>query len=419
VIRHALILVILLGPWQLSANAQLPRLPPRAGPQGAVDCDRLLGEPDYRPEHVVGPMRFFMPERNACLGNAVNNPYLAVGTITNTTPAAFAEFAAKNPPYAPIEFTSPGGNLLAALRLGEQIRSGGYDTSLGEVCASACAYAMMGGVNRYVAQQSFDADADYDNRNAGASGTKFGIHQFYQSEALDEPQRKAFSAIDKSSDQVIMGVLLEYVLRMGGDVRLVSVASKIPPWQEMRWLTQDEMIAWKVDNTHRLYTDLAFRAFGRTGSYVEVTSAKGPAQSYLRMFCKTKYKEPIFTFITDQLVQSVALTTKVVEISKATQRVKNLLTQLNIRLELGPDKRTGAFQVEDLQGFLQDSGSVRVYAALRPIGLGRQEAERLTRVALQDSGDLPRSEWTFQDSVKFNINGDRKLIGLAMRNCVE
>ena len=42
----------------------------------------------------------------------------------------------------------------------------------------------------------------YDNRFIGVSGTKLGIHQFYRSDALTEPQKKAFSAIDKSTDQM-------------------------------------------------------------------------------------------------------------------------------------------------------------------------------------------------------------------------
>jgi hypothetical protein len=99
-----------------------------------------------------------------------------------------------------------------------------------EICASACAYAIMGGVNRYIAQTEAGADSDYDNRNIGAEGTKLGIHQFYQSTALGEPTRKAFSALDKSSDQMLMAILLEYTLRMGVDVRLVQAASAIPPW---------------------------------------------------------------------------------------------------------------------------------------------------------------------------------------------
>jgi hypothetical protein len=202
--------------------------------RAAVDCDNP--PQDYTADDFKSPMRFFTPEGNVCLGNAVNNPYMAVGMITADTPLAFAEFAKKNPPNAPIEFISPGGNLLGALKLGELIRNGGYDTSLGKVCASACAYAIMGGVKRYVVQSEFDQDSDYDNRNVGATGTKLGIHQFYQSDALNEPQKRAFSAIDKSADQVLMGILLEYALRMGVDTRLVSVASSIPPWQEIRWL---------------------------------------------------------------------------------------------------------------------------------------------------------------------------------------
>jgi hypothetical protein len=126
----------------------------------AFDCEKwanerekLGNELDYKPEQLSAPMRFFSPEWYACLGNAVSNPYLAVGTITNATPAAFAEFAKNNPPNSTIEFTSPGGDLKAALKLGQMIRAGGYNTSLGEVCASACTYSMLGGVKRYVAQQ--------------------------------------------------------------------------------------------------------------------------------------------------------------------------------------------------------------------------------------------------------------------------
>jgi hypothetical protein len=62
---------------------------------------------------------------------------------------------------------------------------------------------------------------------------------------------------------------------------------------------------------------------------------------------------------------------------------------------------------------------VRVYAAVRPNGFIRQNADKLTRVALEDNGNLSRAQSTFQDFVKFKIQGDRKLISLAMRNCVE
>jgi hypothetical protein len=241
---------------------------------------------------ISKPMRFLNPDKQGCYGNAV----------TKDTPAAFAQFAKRHPPDAPIEFVSPGGVLMAGLKLGELIRAGGYDTSLGEVCASACAYAILGGVNRYIAKSDTGADTDFDNRNTGASGDKLGIHQFYQDAALDKPTKKAFAAIDKSADQMTMAILLEYTVRMGADVRLVQAASTVPPWQDLRWLTQEEMTEWKLDNTHRVYTGLTFDSFGRSGSYVEVGSMRGTAQSTLRMFCKNGVKEPVFTFITDQVI---------------------------------------------------------------------------------------------------------------------
>ncbi len=377
----------------------------------AVDCDKV--EPDYRPDDLKAPMRFYYPP-HPCTGNAVSWPYLAVGVITEATPTAFAEFAKKNRPDIPIEFTSPGGNLLAALKLGEMIRNAGFDTSLGEFCASACAYAIMGGVKRYIARTELNTESDYDNRFIGASGTKLGIHQFYRSEALSEPQKKAFSAIDKSTDQMLMGILLEYTLRMGIDTHLVSVASSIPPWQDIRWLTQEEMIGWNVDNTHRRYTDLVFRAFGRSGSYVEVSNVRGPEASYLRMFCQGNVREAaLLAFITDSTSGGLSATA-------ATEHVRDVLKRMNISLEFGSEKRAGAaFQIQDVKGTMQAQGKIRVFAVIRPSALARQEAERLTRVALQDNGELARSDWTFQDVVKFRIQGDHKLIRLAMKNCVD
>jgi hypothetical protein len=387
--------------------------------QAAVNCDNP--PPDYTDDDFKSPMRFFIPEGDICHGNAVNNPYLAVGVITPETPKAFMEFASKNPPYAPIEFTSPGGNLLGALKLGELIRNGGYDTSLGKVCASACAYAIMGGIKRYVVQSEFDADSDYDNRNVGATGTKLGIHQFYQSDALNEPQKRAFSAIDKSADQLLMGILLEYTLRMGVDTRLVSVASSIPPWQEIRWLTPEEMRAWNVDNVHRHYSDLVFRSFGRSGAYVEVSNIRGPDASYLRIFCQNGVQEPLFTFVMDDPFQSPLAGTSVdSQIKIARDQVLNTLSRMVMTFELESGRRPpAAFHVQDMQGVRQSNGKIRIFAALRSIGFVRQEAERLTRVALKDNGDLSRSEWTFQDIVKFRIKGDHKLLRLAMKNCVD
>jgi hypothetical protein len=353
-------------------------------------------------------MRFFRPEQYVCTGNALNLPYLAVGVITEATPGAFAEFVKSNPPSSPIELISPGGNLLAALKLGEMIRNGGYDTSLADFCISACAYAILGGVRRYTVLKESGPDWDYDNMNVGATGTKLGIHQFYQTDALSEPQKKAFSALDMSEQQALMGILLEYTLKMGIDTRLVSFASSIPPGS-VRWLTPDEMLAWKIDNTHRHYSALTFHAYARSGAYVEVSNLSGPDTSYLRIFCKNGMSEPLFAFITDH--QGA--------VAEATGDFRRLLSGMKITFEFGSGKPLETpFQVADLQGLARSTNVVRVFAVVRAMGLQRDQAERLTRVALEDNGNISRAETPNQDFVKFRITGDRRLIGLAMKNCV-
>jgi hypothetical protein len=270
----------------------------------------------------------------------------------------------------------------------------------------------LGGVRRYTVMGDVNGeDHDEDDRNVGAEGTKLGVHQFFQEDALTEPQKKAFSAIDESADQILMGILLEYVLRMGVDTRIVSIASSIRPWEDIRWLTAEETLAWNIDNTHRHYTDLTLRAFQRPGreshlgAYVEVSNVRSGDSSYLRIFCQTPVKDPLFTFITVP--------------GLAPDRVASILSRMNIELGFGSDRRSLPLQVlPDVQGVEQKDG-VRVFALVRAIGFARPDAERLTRVALVDNGGLGRSDWTFQDSVKFRIQGDHRLIGLAMKNCVD
>lgn len=59
-------------------------------------------------------------------------------------------------PRAAVLFESPGGNLMAGLRMGETIRRMGYSTGVapGTRCASACALAWLGGVSRFMSARS-------------------------------------------------------------------------------------------------------------------------------------------------------------------------------------------------------------------------------------------------------------------------
>ena len=385
--------------------------------RGAKDCENLA--PLYTDADLEAPMRFFF-SGTGCSGNAVSDPYLAVGKITSDTPAAFAVFAKNNPPSVPIQFVSPGGNLFGALKLGEMIRAGGYDTSLGEMCASACAYAVLGGNRRYIAIQESGSDGDYNGRIVGATGAKLGVHQFYQNEALTEPEKKAFTAVDRSADQIITGVLLEYTQRMGVDTSLVATAAGTLP-QQMRWVSPVEMVAWNVDNVQRRYSPLLFHSFGPSGAYVEVKSMKGPDTSFLRIFCQKAVKEPLFAFelefVTDQLPPSGAGTNWV---ESAKNQFSVLLGNLTLEGRFQNGKAQNyTFQIQQMFGVLKGNKSVLVRAVLRPAALTRQEAERLVNIALVDNGDLARGYWSIQDVLKFKLSGDQKLIQLAMRNCTD
>jgi hypothetical protein len=98
----------------------------------------------------------------------------AIGTITKETPAEFARFMASDAGKISKDLAlhSPGGDVLAGLELGRAIRHARLNTSIGRsiplegvmrvyrykeaTCASACAYAFLGGIGR-----SYPAGAVY------------------------------------------------------------------------------------------------------------------------------------------------------------------------------------------------------------------------------------------------------------------
>jgi hypothetical protein len=130
-----------------------------------------------------------------------------------------------------VRFNSPGGSLAGGIRLGELIRSMKLDTEVGSTepdayghwkrapgyCASACAFAFLGGLTRHV------------------SGGELGVHQFYDEISVRDPSAKVFTSLDMSQHQFISALLIDYVCRMGVDPRFVSIAASVPP-MEMRFL---------------------------------------------------------------------------------------------------------------------------------------------------------------------------------------
>ena len=180
-------------------------------------------------------------------GNYVGAEWVAAeGAIVDDTPADLESFLrsfghAENPGGWSVRFHSPGGSLESGIRLGELIRHLKLNTEIGRTepdecghwkrapgyCASACAFAFIGGLWRE------------------ASGGELGLHQFYDQISLRNPTAKLFTSLDISDHQIVSATLIDYAFRMGVDPRFVSIAASTPPL-EMRFLDEEEVTELKV-----------------------------------------------------------------------------------------------------------------------------------------------------------------------------
>lgn len=169
----------------------------------------------------------------------------ASGEIADDTPQTFERFLGAAPDYVPkrIRLNSPGGSLQAGIRLGEILRARGFTTEVGSdridpegvpdfggraslrvpgVCASACAYAFFGGIERVLDE-----------------GSKLGVHRFYSKIALAQPAEKVFSGNDLDNAQKITAALALYLVDMGVDARVVALAATASP-DEIYWINLEE-----------------------------------------------------------------------------------------------------------------------------------------------------------------------------------
>ncbi len=160
---------------------------------------------------------------------------LAEGAFAPDTAKTFNSFLAANghaetPWNIALYIRSPGGALVAAVDMGHTLREHGMSVVAYDVCASACTYMLMGGVNRVVTRQA-----------------QYGVHQFSFTDATADPDKPMFSARDVETHQIMVGELADYADAMGVDPRVVAVASRTPP-STVTILTRSQLVTFKVDN---------------------------------------------------------------------------------------------------------------------------------------------------------------------------
>ena len=229
---------------------------------------------------IERPMTFsvFWP----CMGNAsfCSPRILATGVIernSHSKLSAFLSDPARAKDFLPqkpdICFNSPGGNLQGGLDLGRLIRRRGLSTCLESdyarvvkgfdepqvfvtnvVCASSCAFAMLGGVNRFF-------DMSEDDR-------VYGVHQFYSSNG----------SIGDSATQVTVVLLAQYLENMGISRALLDTASLVPP-NEIYWLRPQQLVEYEIDNMTTINSPWALNALDDGTVVASVSQNKAGAQS--------------------------------------------------------------------------------------------------------------------------------------------
>ncbi len=144
-----------------------------------------------------------------------------------------------------IFFLSPGGNLIAGLELGREIRKAGFTTVVGlppdgkafapierSACASACTFAFLGGIARSV-----------------APGSIYAVHRFFRGnfkpgqKVLTDPTRIT------RTDQQLAGDLVAYIRAMGVSANLYKISTEGSRDKTVN-LTPAQMAALRVI-THR------------------------------------------------------------------------------------------------------------------------------------------------------------------------
>jgi hypothetical protein len=123
--------------------------------------------------------------------------------------------------------SSPGGDLIQALIMGEIIRGHGLATAVGTAdvsghvtrsyCASACVALFAGGMPRY-----------------GIEGSALGVHRFVASTPGRDPIAEA---------QRITGTVLKYMAEMGVSSTVVEAMSAT---KEVRWLSPTEALTMNL-----------------------------------------------------------------------------------------------------------------------------------------------------------------------------
>ena len=176
----------------------------------------------------------------------------AVGIVTADSPKAFEEFARdRELRGATIVLDSSGGSVNDSIALGRRFRGLGALTTVGitvrnqtaqgerasvnpeAYCESMCVFLLLSGKTRYV-----------------PPAAHVRVHQIWMGDRADDARAASYTAQDLMIVERDIGRLAKFTFDMGGAGDLLSLALSVPPWEELRELSDSELRL-----THLVTTD--------------------------------------------------------------------------------------------------------------------------------------------------------------------
>jgi hypothetical protein len=218
--------------WALFAAAALCIALPGATPGGSAQAAATLEERKL-------PMRFsWVACQPDCRGWVS-----AVGIVTADSPKDFDEFAQERQlGGATIVLDSSGGSVNDSIALGRRWRSLGAMTTVGitvqthtaegdradvapeAYCESMCVFLLLSGKTRYVPEAAH-----------------VRVHQIWMGDRADDAKAASYNAQDLMIVERDIGRLAKYTFDMGGAGDLLSLSLSVPPWEDLRELSRDEL----------------------------------------------------------------------------------------------------------------------------------------------------------------------------------
>jgi len=192
--------------------------------------------------------------------------------------------AAEDIRWAKIIFDSPGGSLVGGLLLGEAIRQLGFDTEVASegtgapgICASACAYAFAGGLNRFYFE-----------------GGRLGLHQFYGANG---------NLADVGATQEVSATIIGYLGSMGVNSSAFIRASGARP-EEMVWLEVSDALDMGLANNGVLPTTSEIKLAGMA-PYLRIEQISHQVTSRLLLMCEDSQIHGMFGIVTDPDITNI------------------------------------------------------------------------------------------------------------------